>query len=156
MIQRVRNLRELAQFEDSISYLYVEHAVIERKDSAVAFYSEAGETQIPAAGLGVLMIGPGSRITHAAMLILADCGVSIVWVGEDGCRFYAGGVGKSRSSRRLLTQAYLWADEEKRMLIIRRLYTMRFMVAPLAKINTATNTRHGRGACSCGICQCFP
>ena len=32
--------------------------------------------------ISVLMLGPGTEITHRAMELIGDTGTSIVWVGE--------------------------------------------------------------------------
>ena len=45
--------------------------------------------QIPAAGISVLLLGPGTRVTHRAMELMGDTGVGAVWVGEHGVRYYA-------------------------------------------------------------------
>jgi len=84
------DLRELPKMRDSLSYLYVEQAIVERKDSSVEFFNEDGRVDVPAANLSVLLLGPGTRITHAAVAILAECGCSIVWTGADMNRFYRG------------------------------------------------------------------
>lgn len=120
------NLRTLPRFRDGVSYLYVEHAVIEREDKSVALFTEQGKASVPAASLGVLVLGPGTRITHAAMVALAECGTSVMWSGEEHARFYAGGLGKSRSSANLLRQALAWADPVRRLETVLSLYRMRF------------------------------
>ena len=90
------DLHELPKMRDSLSFLYVEHAIVERKDSSVEFINEDGRAQVPAANLSTLMLGPGTRITYAAVAILAECGCSIVWTGAQGNRFYAQGMGETR------------------------------------------------------------
>lgn len=72
------------------------------------------------------MLGPGTTVTHAAIRTLAECGCLVAWCGEQGVRFYAQGMGETRSSARLLQQARLWANEESRLRIVRRMYEMRF------------------------------
>lgn len=71
MRHETRNFRELPKFRDSLSYLYVEHAVVEQDDRAIALYREEGVVAIPADSLGALILGPGTRITHAAVKALA-------------------------------------------------------------------------------------
>jgi len=122
----MRNLQELPKFRDGLSYVYVEHGRIEQQDKAVAWWSPEGIVAIPAAALGVLFLGPGTSITHAAMKSLADCGCTVCWVGEDQMRFYAVGMGETRSSASLLRQVEAWADPKRHLEIVRRLYMMRF------------------------------
>ena len=57
-------------------------------------------THIPIGGLGCLMLEPGARISHAAVVLAARAGTLIVWVGEAGVRLYAAGQpGGARSDR---------------------------------------------------------
>ena len=122
----MRDLHELPKLRDGLSYLYVEHSKVEQNHLSIELFSEQGRTLVPAAALGVLMLGPGTAITHAAVKALADNGCSIVWCGEDGIRFYAQGGGETRKAYRLLGQARLASDPEKRMAVVRRMYKLRF------------------------------
>jgi len=125
-VRQSRNLRELPKFRDGLSYLYVEHAVIEQEAKAIALYDEQGAVLVPAAALAVLALGPGTRITHAAIRALAENGCTVLWVGEGMGRFYAAGVGETRSAANLLRQARAWADHEARFKVVLRLYQFRF------------------------------
>ncbi len=122
----MRDLRELPKLRDGLSYLYLEHARIEKKHQAVEALDQRGRTMIPAAALGVLMLGPGTSVTHAAVKALADNGCLLVWVGEDGTRCYAQGGGKTRRAYHLLRQAELVGDPEKRLQVVMRMYQHRF------------------------------
>lgn len=121
-----QNLRELPKFRDGLSYLYLEHARLEVQDRAITVLHPGGATDVPTAALGVLLLGPGTTVTHAAMKSLADGGCSVLWVGEDGTRFYAGGIGESRSSAGLQQQVRLWSDPEAHLRVVRRMYGLRF------------------------------
>ena len=121
-----RDLHELPKLRDSLSYLYVEHCRIEQNALSIELIDKEGRTQVPVAALGVLMIGPGTAITHAAVRALADNGCSIVWCGEDGIRCYAQGMGETRKAYRLLRQAELATHPEKREEVVCRMYEMRF------------------------------
>lgn len=120
------DLHELPKMRDSLSYLYIEKAIVDRKDSAVEFINEDGRVQVPAASLCVLMLGPGTKITYAAVAILAECGCSIVWTGTQGNRFYAQGMGETRKAYHLLKQAELASIPEKRTEVVLRMYRKRF------------------------------
>ena len=91
----MQNLHQLPKLRDSLSYLYVEHAVIEREDNAVLFMQETGQTTVPAANLSVLLLGPGTSITHAAVGVLTENGCSLLWIGQDTQKFYAQGQGET-------------------------------------------------------------
>lgn len=124
--QRSINLRSLPKLRDGLSYLYVERGRIERDDASVAWYGPDGAVAIPVAGLAALFLGPGMTITHAAMIVLGDNGVTVAWVGEEGVRFYAGGTGETRSARNIERQARAWAHPATRAMVARRLYEYRF------------------------------
>ena len=118
--------RELVRVGERVSFLYVEHALVSRTDSAVTLMTDRGTVHVPAAQLGCLLIGPGCRVTHHAVMLLADSGTSAVWVGENGVRFYAAGRGLARSSRLLEAQARAVTNERSRLTVARAMYEMRF------------------------------
>jgi len=123
----MRDLRELPKVRDGLSYLYLEHGRVEQKYKAVEFVDkEGGCTLVPVAALGVLMLGPGTTITHAAVKALADNGCLVLWTGEIGTRLYAQGGGETRKAYRLLRQAELTSDPQKRLAVVRRMYITRF------------------------------
>jgi CRISPR-associated protein Cas1 len=122
----MQDLHELPKLRDSLSYLYVEHAILDRKDSAVEFIKKEGRTLIPVASLCVLMLGPGTSITHAAIKTLAEAGCSVLWTGEEFMHFYAQGMGETRKGFHLLRQAELVSDPHQRMQVVRRMYQKRF------------------------------
>src|SRR5690606_39348401 len=76
--------------------------------------------------LSLLLLGPGTSVTHAAIATMAEAGCLVAWVGEQAVRFYAQGLGETRSSANLLRQARLWAYPDELMRIVRRMYEMRF------------------------------
>jgi CRISPR-associated protein Cas1 len=122
----VNDLHALPKVRDSQSYLYVEHKQIDQDAKAIALNDKAGKIAVPCSGLTALLLGPGTSITHAAVKTLTDNGCLVLWTGESGVRFYAQGMGETRSSRRLLHQARLCSDPELRLQVVRRMYEMRF------------------------------
>lgn len=122
----MKDLHELPKLRDSLSYLYLEHVRIDQKHLAVEAIDKEGRTMIPAAALSVLMLGPGSAITHAAIKALADNGCLLVWCGEDGMRCYAQGSGETRKAYHLLKQAELASNPTKRLEVVMRMYRHRF------------------------------
>lgn len=119
-------LQSLPRFAKGWTFLYVEHAVIDRENHAIRVTRVSGSVAVPVACLSVLLLGPGTSVTHEAMKVLADCGCSAVWIGEQGVRTYACGLGETRQASNLLAQAAAWADLDRRMAVVRRMYTMRF------------------------------
>ncbi|MBX6772057.1 MAG: type I-E CRISPR-associated endonuclease Cas1 [Chloroflexi bacterium] len=123
---RLTDLHLLPKVRDSWSYLYVEHCRIDQEGKAIAIHDARGRVPVPCAALTVLLLGPGTSITHAAVLALADNGCLVLWTGEQGVRFYAQGMGETRSARNLLHQARLWADPVRRLEVVVRMYRKRF------------------------------
>jgi CRISPR-associated protein Cas1 len=121
-----KSLHELPKFADKLSYLYVEHAVIDQHEKAIAVHQADGTTPVPAAGLAVLILGPGTSITHAAVRSLADNNCQVIWSGEHGVRFYAHGLGGARHSRNLIRQARLVSNDLTRLQVVIRMYCLRF------------------------------
>ncbi|MCI0554517.1 MAG: type I-E CRISPR-associated endonuclease Cas1e [Anaerolineae bacterium] len=142
----MQDYHELPKLRDSLSYLYVEHAVLNQKDHAIEYIREdEGRVMIPVASLSVLLLGPGTKITHAAIRTLSDNGCAVVWVGEDGTKFYAQGTGETRRSYHLLRQAEFSCDPQKRLGVVRRMYQKRFP-EPLAEDLTLEQIRGMEGA----------
>jgi len=122
----VTDLHILPKVRDSWSYLYVEHARIDQDAKAIAVHDLDGRTPVPCASLNLLLLGPGTTITHAAIRAIADSGCLVGWSGEEGVRFYAQGLGETRSSRALQHQARLWANSKTRLDVVVRMYRYRF------------------------------
>lgn len=141
----IADLRSLPKARDSWSYLYVEHCRIDQDQKAVVVNDVGGRVRVPCAQLSLLMIGPGSTVSHAAMRVLADHGCSVTWTGEEGVRFYAGGLGESRSAANLIRQARLVSDPEARLGVVRRMYETRF-AEPLDNRLTLQQIRGREGA----------
>ncbi len=123
---RVQDLHVLPKFSDGWSYLYVERCRIDQEARAIAIHDESGKVPVPCANLALLMLGPGVSVTHAAISVLADHGCLVAWCGEEGVRFYAVGMGETRSAANFLHQARMWAHPELRMQVVRGLYQLRF------------------------------
>ena len=122
----MRDLHVLPRFRDGLSFLYVDRVRIEQDQHAILLWDDRGRVAVPVASLSVLMLGPGSTITHAAMLALADNGCSVVWCGEGSVRCYAAGSGETHRAANLMAQATAWADSARHMEVVKRLYRMRF------------------------------
>lgn len=120
------NLHEIPKFRDRLSFVYVEYAAIDRDANTIAFFDDSGKTQVPVATLSLLMLGPGTRISHAAIGVLSRANCLVAWCGEESVRMYAFGSGGAHSSARLLRQAELVSDPAKRLETARLLYQMRF------------------------------
>lgn len=120
------NLFDLGRFDDRLSFLYIDRAIIKHTTNAIAIHDADGAAEVPVSSLAVLMLGPGTRISHQAISALAANNCLVLWSGEFGVRFYASGMGGSRHSRNLLRQARLALDERTRLAVVVRMYLSRF------------------------------
>lgn len=132
--QKKTQLIELPRISDRISFIYVERANINRQDGAITVTDNRGIVRIPAAMISVLMLGPGTEITHRAMELIGDTGTSILWVGERGVRLYAHGRALSKSSRLLEKQANLISNQRSRLAVARKMYQLRFPKEDVSKL----------------------
>lgn len=114
------------RFDDSLTYLYAEYVRVDRHKSSIALWDDDGITEVPAAAIRVLMLGPGSSITHGAIKVLADNNCLLIWCGEELVRFYAQGLGGTYSATRLLHQGRMVTDPVARATVVRRMYQQRF------------------------------
>lgn len=122
----MQDLHQLPKLRDSLTYHYVEHAILDKKQQAIEYVQADGRTLLPVANLSLLMLGPGTSITHAAVKTLAENGCAVLWTGEDATRLYAQGTGETRKANRLLHQAALVSDPARRQEVVMRMYRFRF------------------------------
>ncbi len=123
---RPPELYELTRAQDRLTFIYLERCVIDRDSNALTSTDEQGTVHIPVASLGAVLLGPGSRISHQAMMLIAESGSTVVWTGERGVRCYAHGRSLARTSRLLEAQARLVTNQSSRLRVARRMYAMRF------------------------------
>ncbi len=119
-------LQSLPQAKDRMTFLYLERCTLSRQDNAITAMDEEGILHIPAAAISVLLLGPGTRVTHRAMELIGDMGVSVIWVGEHGVRYYAHGRGLTSRASLLIRQAELVSNTRKHLDVVRKMYQMRF------------------------------
>lgn len=122
----ITDLAQLPRTSDSWTFLYTEKVRVERADYAIELRDKTGRIAVPTAALSVLLLGPGTSITHAAIGALAESGCSVVWCGENATRFYASGSGETRRAHHLEAQAKAWASKKAHEQVVRRMYLMRF------------------------------
>lgn len=120
------DLQALPQIRDRMTFLYLERCTIGRQDGAITVTEERGCVHVPAASISVLLLGPGTRITHRGMELIGDSGVSVVWVGEKGVRYYAGGRPLTHRAGLLIRQAALVSNMRSHLNVAKKMYQMRF------------------------------
>jgi len=129
------DISELVRAQDRVSFVYLERCVVHRDGNAITAMDDRGTVHIPAATLGALLLGPGTNVSHQAMVLLAESGSTAVWIGEHGVRYYAHGRGLSLSSRLIDAQAAAVSNQSSRLRVARAMYAMRW---PDEDVSTAT------------------
>lgn len=119
-------VQSLPQIRDRMTFIYLERCRINREDGAITATDENGVIHIPAAAVSVLLLGPGTDVSHRAMELIGSSGISVAWVGEHGVRYYAGGCALTHSSRYLSKQAELVSNQRKHLDVVRKMYLLRF------------------------------
>ncbi len=129
------DLQSLPKITDRMTFLYLERCKLKREDSAIVVIDDQGSVFVPAAAISVLLLGPGTEITHRAMELIGDAGVTVIWVGEHGVRFYAGGRPLTHRASLLQKQAELVSNQKSHLEVVRNMYAMRF---PNEDVSTLT------------------
>jgi CRISPR-associated protein Cas1 len=112
---------------DRAGIIFLEYGELDVIDSAFVLVDKTGvRVQIPIAGLACVMLEPGTRVSHAAVILAARVGCLLVWVGEAGVRLYASGQPGGARADRLLYQARVALDEEARLNVVREMFRRRF------------------------------
>ena len=128
------DIQTLPTIKDRMTFLYVERCLVNRQDSAITITDARGTAYVPAAALGVLMLGPGTNVSHRAIELISDSGACTIWVGEHGVRYYAHGRSLAKSSRFVVRQAELVTNTHKRLAVARKMYQMRFPDEDVSKL----------------------
>ena len=128
------DLQALGTIKDRITFVYVERCKISRDNGAITVHDEQGTKAIPAAMITTLLLGPGTDISHRAVELIGDAGVTIIWVGEHGVRFYASGRALTNHSTLLLKQAKYVSNEKLHVQVARKMYQLRFPEEDVSKL----------------------
>lgn len=84
-----------------------------------------GIDQIPHQAVSMILLGPGSSITHDALRLLARHGTLLAAVGEDGVRSYTAPPLMPDHSDVARRQAELWGNPRRRISVARHMYALR-------------------------------
>ena len=74
------SVQSLPQIGDRMTFLYFEHCKLSRADSAITVTDEKGIIHVPAAAISVLMLGPGTDVTHRAMEVFLGFKIIICYI----------------------------------------------------------------------------
>lgn len=129
-------LDSLTPAKDRWTPIYLEHGRIEVDDAAIKWLDSQGKVYpIPVATVSALILGPGTTITHAAVKAAAQCNCPLLWLGEDGLRFYAFGITPNHDNSMARIHAEAWAAPRKRNEVARRMFRHRFPDVPTSGVS---------------------
>lgn len=116
---------------DRAGCLYLARGALTARDGTLAFLQgegstlEPGDYAIPLQAISMILLGPGSTVSHDALRLLAHARTALAAVGEDGVRLYTAPPMIPDRSGLARLQARIWADEDLRVMTARRLYAWR-------------------------------
>ena len=121
---------------DRHGLLWLSRGALTVRDGALRFHREsqatsdssldAGEYGIPFQSLSMILLGPGSTVSHDALRLMARHGTALVAVGEDGVRCYTAPPLMPDTSDIARRQMRAWGDPTgSRITIARRMYAIR-------------------------------
>ena len=87
---------------------------------------DSGDYGIPFQSLSMILLGPGSTVSHDALRLMARHGTALVAVGEDGVRCYTAPPLMPDTSDTARRQMRAWADaDDGRITIAKKMYALR-------------------------------
>lgn len=120
---------------DRAGLLHLSRGALTARDGTLAFLRGAGpdpadaldpgDYAIPVQGVSMILLGPGSTVSHDALRLLARAGTALAAVGEDGVRLYTAPPMIPDRSDLARRHARLWADGETRLDLARKMYAWR-------------------------------
>lgn len=133
---------------DRHGLLWLSRGALTVRDGTLSFERQAdasadspldgGEYGIPFQTLSMILLGPGSTVSHDALRLMARHGTALVAVGADGVRCYTAPPLTPDTSEIARQQMRAWGDAEgSRITVARRMYAIRLgEVLPHTDINT--------------------
>jgi CRISP-associated protein Cas1 len=115
---------------DRHGLLWLERGELCVVDGCLHFSQGAGSLtptldQIPHQAVSMILLGPGSSVTHDALRLLARHGTLMAAVGQDGVRSYTAPPLLPDRSDVARRQAELWGNPRRRISVARRMYALR-------------------------------
>ena len=120
---------------DRAGLLYLARGALTAREGTLSFEQKRftnsdalapGDYSIPLQGVSMVLLGPGSTVSHDALRLLAHARTALAAVGEDGVRLYTAPPLIPDRSGLARHQARLWADKNQRIATARRMYAWRF------------------------------
>lgn len=115
------------QVKDRTPIVHLEKGELDVINGSFVLVDRRGiRIQIPIGSIACLILEPGVRITHAAVVLASRVRCLLIWTGEGGVRLYASGQPGGARADRLLYQARIAVNDAQRLRVVRKMYAMRF------------------------------
>jgi len=117
---------------DRHGLVFLDRGRLEVEDGCLRFVCagggmlSSGNYQIPHQSVSIILLGPGSSVTHDALRILAAHGCALAAIGHGGVRFYTAPPLLPDTSALARRQVILWAEPKLRIGVARQMYAIRF------------------------------
>lgn len=112
-----------------IPYLLLEKGVLRVDGHSFLFVQENEEFEFPGSFISILLLAPGTSITHEAVKLASENNTLLLWVGDGITRLYAVGY-YNQNADRLSKQVQLHTVQANRLQAARRLYALMFDESP--------------------------
>jgi len=138
---------DIIPHQDRIPFVCLGRCTLTVKGFSIVVIDLDGKFEIPIERYSALLLEPGCNITHEAIKLCSELNVFVFWVGESGVRLYSTGGSVSKlTSKRLLKQALIIHDQDKRYEAARRLYIIMFPNDEIPLFSTIDQLRGHEGA----------
>lgn len=107
-------------------FVWIERGKVCAESHCLVIKQESGKIELPVAAISTLVLEPGVTVTHEAVKLTAQHQTLIIWVGEAGVRVYSSGNPSSMAPKRLIQQAQMHLDSDRRLECAGRLYRLMF------------------------------
>jgi CRISPR-associated protein Cas1 len=117
----------LPQVKDRYPFIYLERGRLEIDDSSVKWIDcDCNVVPLPVATLNMILLGPGTSVTHEAIKVATAANCLVSWVGEDSLLFYAAGFTPTANSRNLKLQIEAATNKKKSVRVAKAMFLRRF------------------------------
>ncbi len=117
---------------DRHGLLWLDRGTLSVEDGCLRFIAAGSETvaagdyRVPHQAVSLVLLGPGTTVSHDALQLLARHNTGLAAIGEDGVRFYTAQPLLPDHSALGRAQAAAWADAKgARIAVARRMYAWR-------------------------------
>ena len=120
---------------DRAGLLWLSRGALTARDGSLSFERKADQTNdsplesghysIPFQSISMILIGPGSTVSHDALRLLARHGTALAAIGEDGVRLYTAPPLIKDSSGLARQQVNVWVNPDTRLQVAQRMYAWR-------------------------------